>query len=103
MTSITQYHLAVLWDWEFDKPFNNWLQYLCDQKNLSVLFVDPGNLEDIKTQHNNDQFKIKWILDRASESSPQFLSFIYSAIQNGSKLLNPLAKAQKASSNRVFQ
>lgn len=90
------YDLAIIWEWDYDRVFNDMLKNLSLQKNISVIFIDLLNLEEVSLKIKNQSIYVKWFLDRASESDKRFIPFIELLLKYKTRPINHPSHVYKA-------
>jgi hypothetical protein len=93
---IKEYEIAVLWEWDYDRPFNELLALVAREYAIRVLFVDPSNLDTVHAAVREGAVRCKWFLDRASETDPVFLPFVETCMERGVKPVNPPRSVSRA-------
>ncbi|MCX7974477.1 MAG: hypothetical protein N3B16_08245 [Candidatus Aminicenantes bacterium] len=101
-----KFDLGLLADWEYDNDFLQIIKEKAEAANLEVLIIWPENLEEIYKQLLFQEVSFKYILDRASPSSPQFNKLIFFAQKSGTIIFDPPEKvawaADKATMHLEF-
>jgi len=91
------FQLAIASDWEYDLDFINFLEESGHKHKLSTYVIWRGNLEDSYQQLLNGWLEIKFLFDRASDTSHEFLKVQKLVIANGARVLEPLESLAWAS------
>ncbi len=68
-----EYNLAIASDWEYDQDFINLLEFIAHRHNLSTYVIWPSNLNETIQLIQNEDIKFNYLLDRASDTSQDFI------------------------------
>jgi len=100
------FDLAVAVDWEYDDDFVQLIEARAKDYGLKARAIWPPDLEAIKHQLLAQELRIRFILDRASLSSPGFTELIILAKELGTTIFDPPEKvlwaADKATMHLEF-
>jgi len=66
------YHLAIAWNWEYDRGFLNCIKSKAGENNISLLEISKENVEFVLEQLKNKNISFKNFLDRASDEDESF-------------------------------
>lgn len=90
------YDLAVIWEWDYDKPLNHFIEEYAYGHNLSVTFINPLEILKAENEIINNEISFKWYLDRASETDVRFLPLIQKCLEKNFQAINSPANVHKA-------
>lgn len=90
------YHLGLAADWEYDSDFFQIIEKKAESSDLEILTIWPANLEDVYAQLRDQKIGFRFILDRASPSSPEFNDLILLAQKQGTIIFDPPEKVHRA-------
>jgi len=100
------FDLAVAVDWEYDDDLVQLIEARAEDYGLKARAIWPSDLEAIKHQLLTQELRIRFLLDRASLSSPEFTSLIILAQELGTTVFDPPEKvlwaADKATMHLEF-
>jgi len=83
------FHIAVAWDWEFDKEFVEVLEHHMHEHRLLSYSISHHNVQETLKKLTRGDLQFGSFLDRASESNDKFIP-LAKAIQKSSALyVNP--------------
>lgn len=87
--------LLLAWDWPYDEPFVQLLASAFHSRNLELLTVNPSNLNRVLDGLSVGRYSVRGFLDRASDTSPEFLPLARWASLNVPRRLNPSERARE--------
>lgn len=90
------FDLCLAWDWQYDEDFARLLEYTCQQQGISFLHATPHNLDCILRSLELNEISIRSLLDRATDSSPQFYGLVEWARSHPVYRINPYGHARRA-------
>ncbi len=93
---MSDYDLAILWEWDYDISFNEVMKKLAFDSGVSTLLINPDNLPEVESLMSKNKINIKCFLDRASESDERFFPLVHSFMTNKVKPINPPSSVHKA-------
>ncbi len=100
------YHLGVMVDWEYDEDFVRLIEEKARASGLETLVVWPAWVEELSQELIEGRLNFKFIVDRASLSSPEFIKLILLAQEQGTTIFDPpdkvLRSADKATMHLEF-
>ena len=67
------YHFVIATDWEYDLEFINLMEEYALEKNISTYVVKNYNLKETIELIKKGEINFSFLLDRASDTSPEFL------------------------------
>jgi hypothetical protein len=91
-----RYHLCVAWNWEYDADFVALLQKAFAHRDLALLQITPANAAACCAALRNGHIAFGALLDRASDTAPQFLPLVAWARQHDVLSANPYYSARRA-------
>lgn len=101
-----EYNLAIASDWEYDQDFINLLEFIAHRHNLSTYVIWPFNLNETIQLIQNEDIKFDYLLDRASDTSQDFIKLQDLLKTKNVPILDKLEKlkwaANKATMHQVF-
>ena len=86
---MTQFDLAIAWNWEFDKDYIHGLESECTRRGLSVYEVRPDNLHEILEQLQTGRIGFKIFYDRASDADEAFFPLLKLLASPAMRVINP--------------
>jgi hypothetical protein len=89
--------LAIAADWEYDRDFISLLEDATLQEGLTCQVVWPENLTETIQKASSDEIRFRFLFDRASTSSPEFLVLQKLVENKGTEVLEPIEKVRWAS------
>ncbi len=69
-----QYHIAVAWDWEYDREFVAILETIAQKKGLRSYSVSHHNTRETLRAFQRGDLSIAAFLDRSADTDPDFAS-----------------------------
>lgn len=94
--SIITHDLCLAWNWEYDAGFAALLEEACRQQSVVLLQATPGNLADISAGLGDGTLGFRALLDRASDTDPQFMPLVDWAREHRVLRINPFEQARRA-------
>jgi hypothetical protein len=88
--------LCLAWNWEYDGDLAAILEEACRHQGLVLLQITPYNLTDISAALAGGQLGFRALLDRASDSDPQFMRVVDWAREHHALRINPYEQARRA-------
>ncbi len=73
MEKYSRYDIGIAYDWEYDRDFIGLLRDRAAINGLSTFIVDSKNLEATIKAYENDELSFDFFIDRASDTTPDFL------------------------------
>ena len=92
-----RYDLAITHDWEYDRDFVRLVDEAARARGLASLIVGPGDAARVLEDFRAGAADFGILLDRASGSSPEFISLQALAVERGRDVIEPLDKLRWAS------
>ena len=89
------YDVCIAWDWEYDECFIILLHQSLAEKGLSVLEVTPDTISDMYSSLENGAISFSSLVDRASDTSPEFIPLHQWAASKNIFRINPRENASK--------
>jgi len=89
--------LAVAADWEYDRDFVSLLEEAALAEGLTCRVVWPENLAETLQQTSRGEVGFRFLFDRASTTSPEFLELQKLVADRGTEVLEPIEKVRWAS------
>jgi len=89
--------LAVAADWEFDADFVGLVGEAAIREGLTTRAIWPADLGEIFRRLDAGEMDIRFLFDRASTSSPEFLRLQEFVLDRGRDVLDPVEKLRWAS------
>ena len=86
----------LTWDWEYDADFINRFRQISESENTKTVFVSHSHIEETIHAVESGDFRVKVLLDRASDTDEAFDPLIDRIILSGTKTLNEARYAIKA-------
>jgi hypothetical protein len=90
------YNLCLAWNWEYDADFIDLLDAACRSCSISLLQVNPDNLQAILLDIYTGQLSINAFFDRASDADENFNPLVVWAQQAVSLHINNYRLARSA-------
>ncbi len=82
------YHLAVAWDWEFDREFIGVLEEEFHACGLTIFMISHHNVEEVLRHLHAREVEFHCFLDRASDGDEKFLPLARSFRRSRTRILN---------------
>lgn len=92
-----QYDLALAYDWEYDRDFIDLLDSEATGMGMRVLQIGTAELPAVLGWLNDAEFGVRTMIDRASDTSPQFLDLQSGLQKRGTRIIDPLEALHWAS------
>lgn len=89
------YDLCLAWNWEHDADFVRLLDSSCAARGLTLLSVSRQNLDEILPRLARREDGFRFLIDRASEADPAYLSLVDIARSLDARRLNPRELADR--------
>lgn len=89
------FDLCLAWNWEHDNHFSALLQETVTTQGLSFISVNPDNVVSIVSDLQEGRLGYRALLDRASDSEPDFLALSQWAIRKRAFRINPYENAAR--------
>ena len=93
---MTNYDLAIAWEWQYDTDFVCLLEGACLESGLSLLQITPGNLDNILQSLAFNEISFRAYLDRATDEKDQFLRLVEWTRSQPVYRINPYGFARRA-------
>ena len=90
-------HLMIAIDWEYDQAFAALLFEKAHDAGFSVLVVTPDLLQGLIHEASEGNVCAEILIDRASDTSPQFLQLQEVLRKKGTRVYDPIEQMQWAS------
>lgn len=90
MHQIETYNLALALDWEYDWDFVLLLERIAQQSGLSTYIVWPQNFEETLDSLRKQRLTFQYLIDRASDTSPEFYPLQEWVCQQAGRVFEPL-------------
>jgi hypothetical protein len=97
MELTSRYDLAITFDWEFDKDFIRLVEESSRNRGLKTIAIAPAEVARAVEAFRSGQLDFRVLLDRASGSSPEFISLQTLAGERGRDVIEGLDKLRWAS------
>lgn len=91
-----EYDLCVAWEWPYDGDFLHKLDTACQAEELSLIQVNPDNLEGVLLALVANEISFRVFLDRASDVDGNFKRLILWARQQGVLRINKSRLARRS-------
>jgi hypothetical protein len=83
-----EFDVCLATDWEYDKDFLSLLNESLCRRNLGSLLVWPHNLESVLQALRSGSMGFRFVLDRGSATSPEFLELYRLLSRTGARFLD---------------
>ncbi|MFI5251394.1 MAG: RimK family alpha-L-glutamate ligase [Bacteroidota bacterium] len=90
------YSLAIAWNWEHDADFVRCIANACQSRKISVLNLQPNNLNEILAEIRAGRVTFQSFYDRASDDDDEFLSVVDAIKNHDIVIINPHSFAERA-------
>lgn len=90
------FDLCLAWDWQYDEDFVKTLENACYQQGISLLQATPQNLDCVLRSLERNEIAVRSLLDRATDSSPQFIGLVEWARSHPVYRINPYGHARRS-------
>ena len=97
MVSKQIFDLALALDWQYDWDFIGMLEKHAQRLGLSTYIIWPGNLDETVVKIKNQEFSFRYLFDRASDSTPEFLDLQKMLLEQGAQLFETVENLKWAS------
>jgi hypothetical protein len=91
------YDLAIVIDWEYDFDFVRLLEEAARKIKLTTYVIWSANLEDSYQELQQETLKMRYLFDRASDTSPEFHKIQQVIRSKGGQVLETLESLEWAS------
>ncbi|HDQ46083.1 MAG TPA: hypothetical protein ENN17_11410 [bacterium] len=89
--------VCIATDWEYDRDFIKALTGSLFSRGLSMLVVRPENLADILGRVRRNELVFRFLFDRASDTSPEFIPLQKHLREKGTRIIDPIDRIRWAS------
>ncbi|MEZ4767506.1 MAG: oligoendopeptidase F [Caldilineales bacterium] len=86
---MTEYDVAVAWNWHHDAGFIGSFRQACEARSLSVLEITPDTLDAATQALGAGQLAFRSFMNRAADTDTSFLSLVRWAREHGAFRINP--------------
>jgi len=93
----SRYDLALTYDWEYDRDFIRLVEEFSRNRALKTITIAPAEAARAVEAFRSGQLDFRVLLDRASGSSPDFISLQALAVEKGRDVIEGLDKLRWAS------
>ena len=93
----SRYDLAITFDWEYDRDFIRLVEESSRNRALKTITIAPAEAARAVEAFRSGQLDFRVLLDRASGSSPDFISLQALAVEKGRDVIEGLDKLRWAS------
>ena len=90
------FHLAIAWDWEFDKDFVGILEHHLQEHQLRSYSISHHNVEETLKKLTRGELEFGAFMDRASETDVKFLPLAKAMRKSTALYVNPPDAVQNA-------
>ncbi len=97
MELTSRYDLAITFDWEYDRDFIHLVEGSSRNRGLKTITIAPAEAGRALEAFRSGQLDFRVLLDRASGSSPDFISLQALAVEKGRDVIEGLDKLRWAS------
>jgi len=97
MELTSRYDLALTFDWEYDRDFIRLVEGSSRNRGLKTITISPAEAGRALAAFRSGEFDFHVLLDRASGSSPDFISLQALAVERGRDVIEGLDKLRWAS------
>jgi len=97
MELTSRYDLAITFDWEYDKDFIRLVEESSRNRGLRTITIAPAEAARVVEAFRSGDLDFRVLLDRASGSSPDFISLQALAVEMGRDVIEGLDKLRWAS------
>lgn len=91
------FNLAFATDWEYDLDFYTILKQQLTDVHLTAYYINPNNINAVLELVSNDTIQFHALLDRASDTSPQFIELQNKLAHKGTKTIDTIDSINWAS------
>jgi hypothetical protein len=96
------YHFAIATDWEYDLEFINLLEEYALEKKFSTYVVKNYNLKETIELIKKGEINFSFLLDRASDTSPEFLTLHNLLLEKQIKIFDSHQKLRWAANKAIM-
>ena len=86
---MTQYGLAIAWNWEFDADFIAGIEHACARRGISTFRIEPHNLARVMADLTAGRLGFDVFFDRASDADAMFLPLAAELQKTCRRVINP--------------
>ncbi|MCX6567714.1 MAG: hypothetical protein NT147_01515 [Candidatus Aminicenantes bacterium] len=97
MELTSRYDLALAFDWEYDRDFIRLVEESSRNRGLKTITIAPAEVARAVEAFRSGELDFRVLLDRASGSSPDFISLQALAVERGRDVIEGLDKLRWAS------
>jgi hypothetical protein len=97
MELTSRYDLALTFDWEYDRDFIRLVEGSSRNRGLKTITISPAEAGRALAAFRSGELDFRVLLDRASGSSPDFISLQALAVERGRDVIEGLDKLRWAS------
>jgi hypothetical protein len=97
MELTSRYDLAITFDWEYDRDFIRLVEESSRNRGLRTITIAPAEAARVVEAFRSGGLDFRVLLDRASGSSPDFISLQALAVEKGRDVIEGLDKLRWAS------
>jgi len=97
MELTSRYDLAITFDWEYDRDFIRLVEESSRNRGLKTITIAPAEAARAVEAFRSGDLDFRVLLDRASGSSPDFISLQALAVEKGRDVIEGLDKLRWAS------
>jgi hypothetical protein len=97
MELTSRYDLAITFDWEYDRDFIRLVEESSRNRGLRTITIAPAEAARVVEAFRSGDLDFRVLLDRASGSSPDFISLQALAVEMGRDVIEGLDKLRWAS------
>ncbi len=89
-------NLAVAYTWEYDEDFINAIELVFNSRSLVLLKISYDNLLTIMERIKNEELKINFFLDRASDAEEDFVPLAKLMVDKNIRIINQYSNVEFA-------
>ncbi len=89
-------NLAVAYTWEYDEDFINAIELVFNSRSLVLLKISYDNLLTIMERIKNEELKINFFLDRASDAEEDFVPLAKLMVDKNVRIINQYSNVEFA-------
>ncbi len=97
MELTSRYDLALAFDWEYDRDFIRLIEEASRNRGLKTITISPAEVVRAVEAFRSGELDFRVLLDRASGSTPDFISLQALAVERGRDVIEGLDKFRWAS------
>jgi hypothetical protein len=94
---MTAVDLALAYDWDYDADFIRLCREDAERRGLATLTVSSSSLAEALASVASGGLAARFLLDRASSTSPEFLPFQKALVERGADVIDPVERLRWAS------